>query len=134
MSSTVRKTMYTRELCQRAGITRDTLRYWRARGLLTPTRNQKNNYLMYADDDVERARFIRDAQRLGFTLTEIRTLLDAMRGASCRHQALLPHLKRHDESLREKIRTLRRMQRRIAQLIAEYRSTDCRVQPRDLHL
>lgn len=53
----------------------DTIRFYQRRGLLpTPTRD--TGFRRYGSEDVRRLRFIRQAQAAGFTLEEIRQLLD----------------------------------------------------------
>jgi MerR family mercuric resistance operon transcriptional regulator len=53
----------------------ETIRFYQRRGLLdTPTRD--DGIRRYGSDDVRRLRFIKQAQAAGFTLQEIRELLD----------------------------------------------------------
>ena len=53
----------------------ETIRFYQRKGLLqTPTREA--GVRRYGSDDVRRLRFIRQAQAAGFTLEEIRELLD----------------------------------------------------------
>jgi MerR family copper efflux transcriptional regulator len=58
-----------------AGVSIDTLRFYERRGLLAPPRRSVAGYRNYADDVLERLRFIGDAKRLGFSLKEIKELL-----------------------------------------------------------
>lgn len=56
------------------GVGVETVRYYQRKELLhTPGRN--GGIRRYGDEDVRRLRFIRSAQRAGFTLEEIRELL-----------------------------------------------------------
>jgi len=53
----------------------ETVRFYQRRGLLeTPTRN--DGIRRYGSEDLRRLRFIRQAQAAGFTLEEIKELLD----------------------------------------------------------
>ena len=53
----------------------ETVRFYQRRGLLqTPTRD--DGIRRYGSDDLRRLRFIRQAQAAGFTLEEIKELLD----------------------------------------------------------
>ena len=57
----------------RVGV--ETIRYYQRRGLLgTPTRDREIR--RYGSEDLRRLRFIRQAQSAGFTLEEIKELLD----------------------------------------------------------
>lgn len=64
------------ELAHRTGVPIDTVRYYERQGLLPPPDRQPSGYRSYRADDVTRLRFVRRAKVLGFTLEEIRELLD----------------------------------------------------------
>ncbi|WP_423395201.1 MerR family transcriptional regulator [Burkholderia sp. LMG 21824] len=61
------------ELCKRAGVSRDTVRYYERMGLLdkTPQPNATNTYKHYSELSLQRIRLIVHAKALGFTLAEI---------------------------------------------------------------
>ena len=69
--------MYTiGELAKRCGVRTSALRYYEAEGLLAPAGRTESGYRQY-DDSAERTlRFILRAQRLGFSLADIRRLLE----------------------------------------------------------
>src|SRR3546814_13682860 len=58
-----------------AGVAIYAWRYYERHGILPEPRRQASGYRRYGEDDVARLRFVRRAQGLGFTLTEIRDLL-----------------------------------------------------------
>ena len=64
------------EFAQRAGVAIDTVRYYERQGLLPEPLRRASGYRSYAETDVSRLRFVRRAKGLGFTLGEIRDLLD----------------------------------------------------------
>ena len=57
-----------------------TLRYYERRGLLAEPARSTSGYRSYPQDAVRRVRFIKRAQELGFTLTEVETLLELAGG------------------------------------------------------
>ncbi len=60
------------------GVSERTLRYYEELGILRPTAHRPGGGRLYADDDVDRVRRIRELQGLmGFNLEEIRTVLSA---------------------------------------------------------
>jgi MerR family transcriptional regulator, mercuric resistance operon regulatory protein len=62
-------------LASAGGVGVETIRFYQRKGLLeTPTRD--GGIRRYGSDDVRRLRFIRQAQAAGFTLHQIRELLD----------------------------------------------------------
>jgi MerR family mercuric resistance operon transcriptional regulator len=63
-------------LAKAAGVGVETVRYYQRRGLLAEPARPPGEVRRYGEEDVRRLRFIRSAQAAGFTLTEIRELLD----------------------------------------------------------
>lgn len=64
------------ELAKRSGVAIDTVRYYERERLLPPAQRLTSGYRTYGADDVKRLQFVRRAKNLGFTLPEIRDLLD----------------------------------------------------------
>lgn len=70
------------ELAARAEVNIQTLRFYEREGLLRPPARTVSGYRTYMDRDLERVRFIRLCQGLGFTLREIQHLLILHKGVS----------------------------------------------------
>lgn len=67
------------ELARAGGVGVETVRYYQRRGLIDdprPSREHLAGRRHYGDDDARRLRFVRGAQRAGFSLAEIATLLE----------------------------------------------------------
>ena len=98
------------ELASRAGVNVQTVRYYERRGLLCQPERTTSGYRQYGPDVLERLRFIKGAQELGFTLEEIEDLLDLRVDdpASCSVVAERARAKLAD--VRRKIRELQRME------------------------
>ena len=63
-------------LAHAAGVGVETVRYYQRRGLLPEPARPPGEVRRYGEVDVKRLRFIRSAQAAGFTLAEIKELLD----------------------------------------------------------
>jgi DNA-binding transcriptional MerR regulator len=63
------------ELALRAETTPDTIRYYERLGLLGRAERTAAGYRMFPETSLNRLRMIRNAQRFGFTLAEIRGFL-----------------------------------------------------------
>ena len=73
------------EVAERAGVSIDTVRYYERRRLLPRAPRTRGGFRVFAGDAVERVRFIKQAQELGFSLDEISALLTTGGGANeCR--------------------------------------------------
>jgi MerR family copper efflux transcriptional regulator len=74
-------------LASQADVNPRTLRYYERIGLLVPSARTDTGYRLYTDRDAGRLSFIRRAQALGLSLTEIADII-ALREAGttpCRH-------------------------------------------------
>ena len=105
------------KLAQNAEVTIDTVRYYEKEGLLAPASKTDAGYRLYDEDSVRRLRFIRQAQQCGFSLTEIRELLELKNSdAACcsdvRNVAIEKKLQ-----LEHKIRALQVMSRALTELV-----------------
>jgi MerR family transcriptional regulator, mercuric resistance operon regulatory protein len=63
-------------LAKAAGVGVETIRYYQRRGLLTEPARPPGEVRRYGGADVKRLKFIRSAQAAGFTLNEIKELLE----------------------------------------------------------
>src|SRR5438128_889028 len=62
-------------LAKETGVNLETVRYYERRGLLPKPPRTASGYRLFPAEATQRLRFIRRAQELGFSLTEIRELL-----------------------------------------------------------
>ncbi|HKS76878.1 MAG TPA: MerR family transcriptional regulator, partial [Terriglobales bacterium] len=61
---------------QQTGLSIDTIRFYERRSLLPRAPRTAGRFRLYSADDIARLTFIRQMQGLGFSLQEIRQLLD----------------------------------------------------------
>ncbi len=66
------------ELAERTGLTQRTLRYYEEVGLLAPPTRMAGGFRLYSPEDVARVEQVRQLKQvLGFSLAEIRTIVEA---------------------------------------------------------
>lgn len=70
------KPLKTAEVCRRAGIGKETLRFYERSGILGKPARTASGYRMYDEDVLERLAFIKRAQKIGFSLGEIRHIIE----------------------------------------------------------
>lgn len=63
------------QLAKAAQIPTTTVRYYERIGLVHPEDRSAGNYRLYSDESLQRLKFIRAAQAIGFTLDDVRALL-----------------------------------------------------------
>lgn len=108
------------ELANRSSTTPHAVRYYTRIGLLQPERNPNNGYNLYRPNDVMSLRFIRQAKRLGYTLSEIRAIMhDAGQGQSPCPRVREILLRRIDENRRQ-LNELVSLQARMEQALLDW--------------
>jgi len=70
-------TMQVKDIAKAANVSTDAVRFYTKKGLLKPKRNNLNNYYLYSHADLVRLRFISKAKILGYTLNEIKQIIQA---------------------------------------------------------
>jgi len=106
-------------LATACSVRRDTIRYYERSGLLPEPGRTSSGYRVYGDEDIRRVNFIKTAQSLGFTLTEISMLLSIQGSdsASAADVAKLTEQKIRD--LSAKLGQLRGIKQALEQLVAD---------------
>lgn len=108
----------TGELAKRAGVNVETLRFYERKGLLPEPPRRESGYREYPEESVDRIRFIKRAQDLGFSLVEIQELL-ALRvrpNASCAE--IKSRAKKKIAEVQRKIVDLQAIERALEKLAA----------------
>lgn len=68
--------MRSGELARNAGVNLQTIRFYERQGLLPKPARTVSGYRSYQQSDLERVQFIKRNQEIGFTLAEIKQLMD----------------------------------------------------------
>jgi MerR family mercuric resistance operon transcriptional regulator len=100
-----------------AGVNVETVRFYQRKGLLPEPARPYGRIRRYGARDVARVRFIKSAQRLGFSLDEIAGLLRLEDGTHCEEARAMAEDKLAD--VRAKLRDLRRIEATLRRLVAD---------------
>ncbi len=106
------------ELAKKVGVNVQTVRYYEREGLLPDAhRWPDSGYRDFDDDALLRLQFIRSAKELGFTLREIKELLDmrVLPGESCAEVKRLLEVKLVD--IETRMREMRRLRRVLLKFV-----------------
>lgn len=108
------------EVAKRTGVPAPTIRYYEQMGLLLSPIRSAAGYRRYTDATVQELSFIRKAQALGFSLTEVGEILQLSRSgkAPCSHVLSLAH--QHLAAVDARIRQLRAFRRQLAADVARW--------------
>ena len=98
-----------------AGVNVETIRFYQRKGLLPEPDKPYGSIRRYGETDVARVKFVKSAQRLGFSLDEVAGLLRLDDGAHCDEARVLAEQKLGD--VRGKLADLRRIESVLEQLV-----------------
>ncbi|MDE2358780.1 MAG: Hg(II)-responsive transcriptional regulator [Betaproteobacteria bacterium] len=98
-----------------AGVNVETIRFYQRKGLLLEPERPYGSVRRYDAADVTRVRFVKSAQRLGFSLDEIADLLTLEDGTQCDEASNLAEHKLRD--IQDKLADLGRMEAVLTQLV-----------------
>lgn len=104
-------------LADAAGVGRETVRFYERQGLVADPPRSGAGYRLYAPETVARLRFIRRAQQLGFTLSEISELLDLSAADPSACVAVEARARRKLADVEAKIADLRRIGDALSRLV-----------------
>ena len=100
-----------------AGVPPKTIRYYESIGLIAPAGRRANGYRSYSETDMRTLAFIKRARGLGFSVEEVRALLDLWLDRSRRSATVKSLATRHIEALDRKISELQSMREALAHLV-----------------
>ncbi len=118
----VEQSMSIGTLSKMSGVGIETIRYYERRGLLRPVARKSSGYRVFNNESYNILRFLKYAQELGFSLSEIKNLLRlrGAKGSSC--EEVQVRASTHLRHVEEKIEKLVRIRDVLSRLILQCRS------------
>ncbi len=101
-------------LAEAGGVNVESIRFYQRKGLLSEPDKPLGGIRRYSERELARLRFIKAAQRLGFSLSEVAELLALDDGTHCDDAARAADARLAD--VRAKIRGLQKMEKVLAEL------------------
>jgi len=118
------------ELAKATGTKVETIRYYERIGLLPVPARTGGNYRAYAAEHLGHLSFIRRARDLGFSLEQVRELLDLSDQRDCSCEAVDAIARQHLAEVKRKIANLEALRRELSEVISRCRRgtvADCRI-------
>lgn len=111
------KSMKIGEVARLSGVAIETIRFYEREGLLLKPERRPSGYRQYDESTVQRLEYIRRAKELGFTLAEIRDLLELSFAvhSNCDHIRHRAEAKITD--IDSKIRNLQQMKHSLGRIV-----------------
>ena len=105
------------EVAGRAGVNRSTVRYYEDRELIPAPPRTSAGYRQYTEEYVQRIRFVKRAQEIGFTLAETKELLETRADPDAGAEEVREQTQAKIEEVEGKIRDLRRIREALSRLL-----------------
>lgn len=114
--------MLINELSKKTGVTIHTLRYYENLGLIQGLSDENvktNNYKYYDESVIERLEIIAEAKEVGYTLSEIKKILDSWFGGTLNAEELQKLFSSKIIEIDAKIKQLKQVKKRLEKMMIE---------------
>jgi MerR family mercuric resistance operon transcriptional regulator len=119
MDDKTKNTFKIGEAARRAGVNKETIRYYERRDLIPEPDRRRSGYRIFTQRHINQIKFIKRAQDLGFTLSEIKELLTLRLDGDTPCEPVRIKAESKLEDVKQKIQDLQRMKKVLANLIEE---------------
>jgi len=114
------------EIARRFNVSADTIRHYTKLGLLSPERDTVNGYRRYGIEQERRLRFLLSAKRLGFSLKDIRAILDMAASGDTPCPLVRKLIDQRLETIREEMRDAQKLMSRMESASSDWSNLpDC---------
>lgn len=105
------------EVASRANVNKETVRYYEKRKLIPKPDRRRSGYRIFTKRHINQIRFIKRAQELGFTLSEIKELLELRMDENSTCSQIKQEAQQKHQDVLEKIEDLQRIKATLVDLI-----------------
>ena len=119
MKDTAPSTWTRSTLAKLAGVGAESLRFYEQQGLIEKPARNEAGYRIYDGGDLERLQFIRRAQDLGFSLQDIKQLLQLTGNIKTPRKTVRDFAEARLVVIRQKISDLQAMEKSLSRLVAQ---------------
>nr|WP_249312932.1 Hg(II)-responsive transcriptional regulator [Lederbergia citrea] len=104
------------ELAEKCGVNKETIRYYERVGIVSEPFRTDSGYRMYPSETVDRIRFIKRMQELGFSLSEIHKLLGVVDKDDERCMHMYDFVIQKIDEVQKKIKDLKKIEHMLINL------------------
>ena len=93
-------TLTISDAARKSGISAHTLRYWERAGLLQPVTRNGSGHRRYAEEDLERIKFLTKLRSTGMPIRQVRRYAELLNGGDDTEDERLALLEEHREAVK----------------------------------
>lgn len=105
------------EVATRADVNKETVRYYEKRKLIPKPDRRRSGYRIFTQRHIDQIKFIKRAQELGFTLSEIKELLELRIDKDTNCSEIRAEAEEKYQDVVEKLKDLQRIKETLVDLI-----------------
>jgi DNA-binding transcriptional MerR regulator len=96
-------TLTISDAAQKSGISAHTLRYWERAGLIRPVTRNGSGHRRYAEEDLERIKFLTKLRATGMPIRQVRMYAELLNGGDDTNGERLALLETHREAVQARL-------------------------------
>jgi len=106
-------------LARRSGVNSETIRYYEKKGLMPDPQRSAGGHRIYDQSHLKRLSFIRRTRALGFTIREVRDLLDLVDSEEYTCAEVRDRTVVHLRDVKQKLRDLQKMKHTLNSMVSK---------------
>src|SRR5437879_4159825 len=110
------------QLAKQTGLSIQTVRFYERQKLLPEAARKESGYRIYSSEHVKRLRFVLQAKALGFSLAEIREILQMRERGQCPCNDVVGFAEKHLKETRRQIADLTRFENQLTRALRQWRA------------
>ncbi len=118
------------KLSSQTGVNIETIRYYEKEGILPAPPRTEGGHRLYTEEHLKRLMFVRRSRELGFSLDEIRTMLDMVDGGNLTCAEVKNITLKHLDDVRDKISDLQKLEKTLKAIASQCKGSKrrgCRI-------
>ena len=112
------------QLAKQAGVSVQTVRFYERQQLLPEPARKESGYRMYGPEHVRRLQFVLQSKALGFSLAEIREILQMRERGHCPCDDVIGFAEKHLTEVQRQIAELSRFEDQLTRALKQWRRVD----------
>lgn len=116
------KELFINDVSKITGISSRTIRYYESIGFINKAKRNKSNYRIYTEEDIKIINFIKKAKLLGFSLSEIKTLLNIKENGNRPCNKVIELIEKHILEIDKKITEMTNFRNKLQDTLNNFKT------------